>query len=63
LAAVISGPVIMHTYLVARPENSSISELTLWASEPPQVPWPVIPDAQVLDAMTSPLCAAYMGSC
>lgn len=62
LAAVISGPVIMHTYLVAHPENSTISELTLWSSEP-QVPWPVISDAQVLDAMTSPVCAAYIGSC
>ena len=62
LAAVISGPVIMHTYLVARPENSTISELTLWSSEP-QVAWPVISDAQVLDAMTSPVCAAYIGSC
>jgi hypothetical protein len=63
LAAVISGPVIMHTYLVAQPANSSIGELTLWSSEPPQVPWPVISDTQVLDAMTSPLCAAYIGSC
>jgi len=62
LAAVISGPVIMHTYLVAHPQNSTISELTLWSSEP-QVPWPVISDAQVLDAMTSPVCAAYIGSC
>jgi hypothetical protein len=62
LAAVISGPVIMRTYLVAHPENSTISELTLWSSEP-QVPWPVISDAQVLDAMTSPVCEAYIGSC
>jgi hypothetical protein len=63
LAAVISGPVIMHTYLVVQPENSTISELTLWSAEPPQVPWPVISDDQVLDAMTSPVCAAYIGSC
>ncbi|MGA8543759.1 MAG: ATPase [Mycobacterium sp.] len=63
LAAVISGPVIMRTYLVAHPENSTISELTLWSSEPPQVPWPAISDGQVLDAMTSPVCAAYIGSC
>jgi hypothetical protein len=62
LAAVISGPVIMHTYLVAHPENSTIGELTLWSTEP-QVPWPVISDGQVLDAMTSPICAAYIGSC
>ncbi|OBI51796.1 ATPase [Mycobacterium kyorinense] len=63
LAAVISGPVIMRTYLVAHPQSSSISELTLWASAPPQLPWPVISDDQVLDAMTAPLCAAYIGSC
>jgi hypothetical protein len=63
LAAVISGPVIMHTYLVAHPQNSTISELTLWSTEPPQVAWPVISDPQVLDAMTSPVCAAYLGSC
>src|SRR5271155_3217743 len=63
LAAVISGPVIMHTYLGAPPENSTISELTLWASDPVQLPWPIISDAQVLDAMASSLCAAYLGSC
>jgi hypothetical protein len=63
LAAVISGPVLMHTYLVAHPENSTVSELTLWASEPAQLPWPIISDSQVLDAMTSPVCAAYVGSC
>jgi hypothetical protein len=63
LAAVISGPVIMHTYLVAHPQNSTISELTLWSLGAPQVPWPLIPDAQVLDAMTVPVCAAYVGSC
>jgi hypothetical protein len=63
LTAVISGPVVMHTYLVAHPQNSTISELTLWSSEPPQMPWPVISDPQVLDAMTSPVCAAYIGSC
>jgi hypothetical protein len=63
LSAVVSGPVLMHTYLVAHPENSTISELTLWASDPVQLPWPIISDAQVLDAMASPLCAAYLGSC
>jgi hypothetical protein len=63
LAAVISGPVIMHTYLVAHPENSTISELTLWSTAPPQLPWPIISDAAVLDAMTAPVCAAYIGSC
>ncbi|HEY2449490.1 MAG TPA: ATPase, partial [Mycobacterium sp.] len=63
LAAVVSGPVIMHTYLVAHPENSTISELTLWSSEQPQQPWPIIANTQVLDAMTSPVCTAYIGSC
>ncbi|HYX99643.1 MAG TPA: ATPase [Mycobacterium sp.] len=63
LSAVVSGPVIVHTYLVAHSQNSTISELTLWASDPVQLPWPIISDAQVLDAMASPLCAAYLGSC
>jgi hypothetical protein len=63
LAAVISGPVIMHTYLVAHPQSSTVSELTLWSSGPPQVPWSLVSDAVVLDAMTEPVCAAYIGSC
>jgi hypothetical protein len=63
LSAVVSGPVIMHTYLLAHPGNSTLSELTLWASDPVQLPWPIISDAQVLDAMASSLCAAYLGSC
>jgi hypothetical protein len=63
LSAVVSGPVIMHTYLVAHAENGTISELTLWASDPVQLPWPIISDAQVLDAMASSMCAAYLGSC
>jgi hypothetical protein len=63
LSAVVSGPTILHTYLVARPENSTISELTLWATDPVQLPWPIISDAQVLDAMSSSLCVAYLGSC
>jgi hypothetical protein len=63
LSAVISGPTMLHTYLVAQPENSTISELTLWASDPVQLPWPIISDAQVLDAMSSSMCAAYLGSC
>ena len=63
LSAVVSGPTMLHTYLVAQPENSTISELTLWASDPVQLPWPIISDAQVLDAMSSSMCAAYLGSC
>lgn len=63
LAAVISGPVIMHTYLVAHPQNSTVSELTLWSSGWPRVPWSSTPDDEVLDAMTAPVCAAYIGSC
>jgi len=63
LAVVISGPVIMHTYLVAQPQSSTISELTLWSSAPPQVPWSVMSDDQVLDAMTGAICDAYIASC
>jgi hypothetical protein len=63
LSAVVSGPTVLHTYLVAHPENSTISELALWATDPAQLPWPIISDAQVLDAMSSSMCAAYLGSC
>ncbi|WP_343574435.1 ATPase [Mycobacterium sp.] len=63
LSAVVSGPTILHTYLIAHPENSTISELTLWATDPVGLPWPIISDAQVLDAMSSSMCAAYLGSC
>jgi len=62
MAAVISGPVVMHTYLVAHVSSSTLSELTLWSSSP-AVQWPVISDTAVLDAMTTPLCEAYIGSC
>jgi hypothetical protein len=63
LAAVIAGPLIVHTYLVAHPENSTISELAIWAADPVGVPWPIISDAAVLEAMSAPMCAAYLGSC
>jgi hypothetical protein len=63
LSAVISGPTMLHTYLVAHPENSTISELTLWGTDAVQPPWPIISDGQVLDAMSSAVCAAYIGSC
>jgi hypothetical protein len=63
LAAVLTGPVIMHTYLVAHPASSTVSELALWSTSPPQVPWPVVADGQVLGAMTAPLCTAYISSC
>lgn len=67
MAAVISGPQIVHQYLIADPDNSTLSELALWTTPGPtgvpQVPWPVISDEQVLDAMAAPLCAAYLGSC
>jgi hypothetical protein len=63
MAAVISGPVIMHTYLVAHVASSTISELTLWSSGPSQAPWPMMADNKVLDSMTAPLCEAYIASC
>jgi hypothetical protein len=65
IAAVISaaGKQVMHEYLLAHPESSSVVELAMWSSLPPQVDWPAVADAQVLDAMTAPLCSAYLGSC
>lgn len=63
MAAVISGPVILHQYLVADPVNSTLTELALWSDAPPQDPWPMITDTTVLDALAAPLCTAYIGSC
>lgn len=66
LATVISdgGRRVMHAYLVADPASSSLVEVSLWSTQPSPVQWRgVPPDAEVLDAMAYPLCAAYQGSC
>jgi hypothetical protein len=66
MAAVISGSgtgLVAHQYLLADPASSTISELVLWAAPPVQVPWLPVPDARVFDAMATPLCGAYLGSC
>ena len=66
MAAVISGPVVAHQYLLVDPRSSTISELVFSynaAAGTPWVPWPWVPDEVVFDAMAAPLCAAYLGSC
>jgi hypothetical protein len=65
IAAVISdaGQRVMHTYLLADPNSGTVVELAMWSSLPPQVDWPAVADAQVLDALAAPLCSAYIGSC
>ena len=63
LAAVVSGPVILHQYLVANPANSTVTELALWSTAPPLTAWPASADDTVLDALGAPLCTAYIGSC
>jgi hypothetical protein len=65
IAAVISvaGEQVMHEYLLAHPSSSTVVELAMWSSLPPQVEWPAVPDAQVFEAMAAPLCNAYLGSC
>lgn len=63
LAVVFSGPVVVHQYLVAHPNSSTVSELAFSASPPPLVGWAGVVDGEVLDAMVTPLCAAYVSSC
>ncbi|CAN5549828.1 hypothetical protein BH11ACT7_BH11ACT7_21050 [soil metagenome] len=67
LAAELTGPIVIHQYLVAHPQSSTISELVFWVDPGPdgrpQVPWPAPPDTQVLEAMVTPLCGAYLSSC
>jgi hypothetical protein len=61
----VSGPAptVLHQYLVSHPLSGTVAELAMWAASPPAENWPVIPDAQVLDALVAPLCAAYIASC
>jgi hypothetical protein len=65
IAAVISvaGKQVMHEYLLAHPNSSTVVELAMWSSLPVQVVWPAVPDAKILDAMAAPLCSAYIRSC
>jgi hypothetical protein len=65
IAAVISeaGDQVMHEYLLADPASSTVVELAMWSSLPPQLDWAAVPDAQVFDGMAAPLCNAYLGSC
>ena len=67
LASVISvagaTPTVLHQYLVSHVQSGTVVELAMWASSPPAEDWPVISDAQVLDALVAPLCTAYIGSC
>lgn len=62
-AAAISGPVVLHEYLLADAVNSTVTELALWSQSPPQIPWPLVSDTGVLDALGTPLCTAYIDSC
>lgn len=62
-AAVVSGPVVLHQYLLADPVNSTVTELALWSEAPVHTPWPALTDTAVLEAMGAPLCTAYLGSC
>ena len=62
-AAAVSGPVILHEYLVADPVNSTVTELALWSDAPARTPWPMVSDTGVLDALGAPLCTAYIDSC
>lgn len=65
IAAVISvaGEQVMHEYLLADPHSSTVVELAMWSTLPPQVNWSAVADAQVFEAMAAPLCSAYLGSC
>ncbi len=63
VAAVISGPVILHQYLLADPVSSTVAELALWSTSPPQSPYPTVDPATVFDALSAPLCTAYVDSC
>jgi hypothetical protein len=63
ISGVLPGQLVLHEYLLINPDNGTIVEVAMWASTPPRVDWPTVPDGQILDAMAAPLCKAYIGSC
>jgi hypothetical protein len=63
VSGVLPGQAVLHEYLLVNPYNSTVVEVAMWASTPPRVDWPAVPDPQVLDAMAAPLCTAYIDSC
>lgn len=63
IAASVSGPVILHEYLLVDPVSSTVTELALWSDAQPQIPWPSINDTDVLDQLGAQLCTAYLDSC
>ena len=62
MAAVVSGPVILHQYLLADPVNSTVTELALWSDAPPQTPGRRSPTPRS-STLGAPLCTAYVDSC
>lgn len=63
VSGVLPGQAVLHQYLLVNPSNSTVVEVAMWATTPPRVDWPAVPDAQILDAMNAPLCTAYIDSC
>ncbi len=63
VSGVLPGQAVLHEYLLVNPRNSTVVEVAMWATTPPRVDWPAVPDTQVLDAMNAPLCTAYIDSC
>jgi hypothetical protein len=66
LAAVISGPVIVHQYLLVDPRSGTITEVafsTTAEAGSAAMPWPAWGDGRVFDAISARLCTAYLGSC
>jgi hypothetical protein len=68
MAGVLTAPgVVVHQYLLSHPQSSTVSELVLWNTTAvggsAQVSWPNLVDARVFDAMSAPLCGAYLSSC
>lgn len=54
---------VAHIYLISDLRNSTVVELALSSASPPVVEWPHVNDDQLLAAMVTPLCTAYVNSC
>jgi hypothetical protein len=63
ISGVLPGQTVLREYLLVNPFNSTVVEVAMWSVTPPRVDWPAVADAEILDAMDSPLCTAYIDSC
>ena len=57
ISGVLPGQAVLHEYLLVHPLNSTVVEVAMWASTPPRVDWPAVPDRAGASTPWTPRCA------